>query len=176
MFKPVRVALRPVDSSDLTRFRKWDRDPEVTEFLGPVFDRHDGVHKWYQRVLRDPCSQIRSVTTRSGHLIGYLLLENISWRSGSGELKICLGEKLVWNRGYGTDAVRALASLAHSWGLNEILVRVQRRHHAAIRCYLKAGFRRVGILRGGRVHSREEMLLMRCRLPVREGISRSRGA
>ena len=79
--------------------------------------------------------------------IGDLELDHISWRRSEAELRIRIGEKEYWNKGYGTDAVRALLDLArNNLGLRHIYLRVYRFNHRAIRCYEKCGFRHIRTL------------------------------
>ncbi len=163
------VSLRPVTRDDLALLSRWDKDSEVTRYLGRTFERRGGVQAWFRRSITDPSCLAQAITTSGGRLIGYLTLDDISWRAGSGELKICLGEKTIWNQGYGTAAVSAFLDGVREFGLREIVVRVYTGHQAAVRCYEKSGFRREGVLRGGRVAPSEEMYLMRWRVDAAVG-------
>jgi len=54
----------------------------------------------------------------------------------------------VHNRGFGTDAVRTLARhLFDVEGHHRLVIDPAADNHAAIRCYEKAGFQRVGVMR-----------------------------
>ena len=77
--------------------------------------------------------------------------EGVTWGDRWGEIGILIGDKEFWNRGYGTDATRALVR----WGfdglnLNRIWLRVYEDNARAIRCYEKVGFRIEGRLRQDR--------------------------
>jgi len=80
--------------------------------------------------------------------IGIVGLYSINWIARSAELRIIIGNKTYWNKGYGTDATK----LAIRYGfdmlnLNKIWLGVNAEHIGAIRAYEKAGFTQEGILR-----------------------------
>ena len=84
----------------------------------------------------------------SWKLIGNCSVFNIEWTNRSAELGIVIGEKSVWNQGYGTETMKLL--LQHGFetlNLNRIYLRVYSTNPRAIRSYEKAGFVLEGTLR-----------------------------
>jgi RimJ/RimL family protein N-acetyltransferase len=91
----------------------------------------------------------------------------IDWRSRSGEVGIFIGEKRLWNQGYGTDAMRLL--LRHGFdtlNLNRIALDVYDTNLRAVRSYEKAGFvhegrKRQAIFKGGKYVDILQMSVLR---------------
>lgn len=62
-----------------------------------------------------------------------------------GEMRILIGEKDLWGKGFGTDAVQTFVrGVFESTTLEEIFLRVDKENERARRCYVKAGFRPQG--------------------------------
>lgn len=80
-----------------------------------------GLMQWYRSVAADPDSTLLAVTTWSGHLLGYLLLQEIDKSAGRARLEIFFGDRQLWGRGYEEDALRTLLRYAFSsLGLSEL--------------------------------------------------------
>ena len=74
-------------------------------------------------------------------IVGNCGLFNIDWRCRSAEVGIFIGEKGLWNQGYGSEAMRLL--LKHGFetlNLNRISLDVYETNPRAIRAYEKAGY------------------------------------
>ena len=156
-----RVRLRRIERADLPRMAEWMNDPEVRDGLANVYP-FSLVHEeqWFEAMLKlEPAAQPFAVEAkeRSGRsewtLIGAAGFHGVDWRNRSAEAGIFIGRKDLWNRGYGTDALRALAR----WGfeelnVNRVWLRVYEDNARAIRSYEKVGFRAEGRLRQDRFH------------------------
>jgi RimJ/RimL family protein N-acetyltransferase len=80
--------------------------------------------------------------------IGNIDLHQIDWKNRHAELGITIGEKAYWNQGYGTDAICSMLKLAfREMNMHRIQLRVDADNARAIRCYIKAGFKKEGTLR-----------------------------
>ena len=102
---------------------------------------------WFTDNIPSRDYRLFALEDADGHLIGDLELDHICWRNGEAELRIRIGEKDYWNKGYGTDAVGALLELAFStMGLRRIYLKVYRFNRRAIKCYEKCGLRKQGVL------------------------------
>lgn len=153
-----KVALRPLRLDDLDRLFAWDSDTEIVELSGKKFDTVNQL-EWYRRYNGHQALAL-AIVDGSGALVGDIELENINWRRREAEIRICIGEKHLWNQGYGTDAMRMLIAYARDMvGLASLYLRVYSSNVRAIRCYQKAGFRPSGVLRRD-----GEILLMTRRL------------
>jgi len=156
-----RVILRPLTPADLPLLWRWHADPELNRLVGKPFVHPRDARVWLRDLLHNPRRRGFAVETREGRIIGDLQLEDINWRSGTAELRVCIGEKDCWGRGYGSDAIRtAVRHARESLGLFSLYLRVRRDNHRAIRCYGRCGFRSVGVLRASRRRGWGEILLM----------------
>lgn len=158
-----RVHLRPVRPDDLESIIRWTNDPELRELMEGEYPEEPGEgRRWYQRTLRDRRSRQFIIETRDGLAIGDIALGEISWRAREAELRIRIGEKAYWNRGYGTEAVQLIVRHAfEDLGLERVYLRVFTFNLRAIRCYLKSGFRPEGrLVRKGSDGAPKEILLM----------------
>jgi RimJ/RimL family protein N-acetyltransferase len=143
-----KVQLRALCPADFAQMVAWSRDEEVNRYLdGDYPAALDECSAWLKRVQSDRHAQHFAVTTLDGKLIGDIELDHITWRSGDAELRIRIGEKHLWDKGFGTDAVMTL--LKHAFmrlALKRVYLRVYAANTRAVRCYEKAGFRKEGRL------------------------------
>lgn len=159
-----KVNLRPVEPADLERMVAWSQDPEIAECLDGNYPTNmEEAAAWLQGVLSDRHNKRWSIVTKEGTLIGDIELDQIAWRSAHAELRICIGEKVFWNQGLGTDAVKAVVAYAFKeMGLEQVYLRVFTENSRAVRCYTKAGFRKEGRIERRDTSGRQrEILLMR---------------
>ncbi len=155
-----RVRLRRIERADLPRMAEWMNDPQVREGLANVYP-FGLVHEeqWFEGMLKlEPAAQPFAIEAKGRSrsqwmLIGAVGFHGVDWRNRSAEAGIFIGRKDLWNQGYGTDALRALAR----WGfaelnVNRVWLRVYEDNARAIRSYEKVGFRPEGRLRQDRFH------------------------
>ena len=148
-----RIRLRGMERHDIPRSFEWINDPEVNEGLAvylPMSLRDE--EQWFdQMAQRDQAEKPMAIEARDGEgwkLIGNCGVFNIEWTNRSAELGIAVGEKSVWNQGYGTETMKLL--LEHGFetlNLNRIYLRVYSTNPRAIHAYEKAGFVLEGTLR-----------------------------
>ena len=142
-----RVRLRPAAEPDLPKLMEWDNDPEITRWAGKRFERHEEAREWY---LSRANSRKTFVIEVDGKVIGEIEIINISWRLHTGEMRIFIGDKSLWDRGLGEESVRVLVEgLFETTSLEEVFLRVNKANRRARRCYEKVGFRPEGRLRTG---------------------------
>ncbi|MBC7325623.1 MAG: GNAT family N-acetyltransferase, partial [Moorella sp. (in: Bacteria)] len=81
-------------------------------------------------------------------LLGYISLEDISWKKGSAELRAFMKYR---GKGYGQDAIATVLDYVFSsTPLKQLYLKVSVKNTRAIACYLKCGFKVEGILKAGR--------------------------
>jgi len=147
------IRLRAVEREDLPLFVKWLNDPEVIEgliFLQPLSLEEE--KRWFESLADLPASErplaIEIRDGESWRLIGNSGFHNISQINRSSEVGIFIGDKSLWNSGYGTETMQLL--LKHGFetlNLNRISLVVYDDNPGAIRAYEKAGFVLDGRLR-----------------------------
>ncbi|NLY73774.1 MAG: GNAT family N-acetyltransferase [Firmicutes bacterium] len=156
-----RIYLRTLTVKDLEDMARWNRDRELQEYVdcNLPLEVHQ-LKRWYHQNVPDRHYQIFAIVTHAGRLIGDLELDHICWNKREAELRIRIGEKDCWDQGLGTEAIQLIFEyLLVTKKFNRIYLRVYSFNRRAIRCYLKNGFRRIGILRR-RVEGWKDIILM----------------
>ncbi len=163
-----RIRLRAVERNDLPRFVEWLNDPEVTAGLVMYLPLSAAVEEdWFDQMLKQPADQhpmvIEARSQDNWLAIGDCGFNSIDHRNRSGEIGIFIGQKDLWNRGYGTETMRLLLKHGfHTLNLHRIFLRVFETNKRAIRSYEKAGFVHEGRLRQAQFSNGkyEDVLLM----------------
>jgi RimJ/RimL family protein N-acetyltransferase len=155
------LRLRPLGQEDLLAVLAWNQDPEITSLTGKQFQSAGDVFMWWQS-LGAANGRLAFAITIHDRLVGDIVLDNISWRSGEAEVRICIGYREFWNRGLGTSAMARLLGYAFfQLGLHLIYLRVLEHNGRAIRSYEKLGFRkRARLPATGRLSGEPELWLM----------------
>ncbi len=143
-----RIYLRRLLDEDLAQMVIWNRDPEVQFFVDcDLPGKLEDLQQWYKTNIPDPNYRIFIIQTLDGKIIGDLELDHICWSKREAELRIRIGVKEYWDKGYGSEALQLLLNnLFITKNFNRIYLRVYRFNHRAICCYSKIGFKRTGIL------------------------------
>ena len=141
-----RIRLRGVEKTDLPLFMEWINDPEVTVGLSlylPMAMWEE--EEWFAGLSKLPETErplaVEIPDGEGWRLIGNSGFQNIDTIARSAEVGIMLGDKSLWNQGYGTEVMRLL--LKHGFetlNLNRIYLRVYEGNRWAIRTYEKVGF------------------------------------
>jgi RimJ/RimL family protein N-acetyltransferase len=147
------IRLRGVEHSDVPRFHEWLNDPEVIEGLSIYLPMSMiDEEKWFEKLAQlEQAEKPLSIDLKNNgdwRLIGNIGIFNLEWPNRSAEFGIFIGDKSLWNKGYGTEAVELI--LKHGFetlNLNRIYLRVYSTNLRAKRSYEKAGFTAEGTLR-----------------------------
>ena len=148
-----RIRLRKLEKADLIQFVEWLNDPEVRSGIGVFLPMSQAEEdRWYEKMLeRPPEEHILVVEIRDEdgwRVIGSTSFFDFHWRSRKAEFGILIGDKSVWNQGYGTEVTRLM--LKHGFetlNLHRIELRVFSTNPRARRAYEKAGYVLEGIQR-----------------------------
>jgi len=148
-----RIRLRAVERSDIPRFYEWLNDPEVIEGLSLYLPMSmTDEEKWFDRLAQgeehEKPMAIELKEAEGWRLIGNSGIFNLEWTNRCAEFGIFIGDKSLWNKGYGTEAVELI--LEHGFdtlNLNRIYLRVYSTNPRAKHSYEKAGFVPEGTLR-----------------------------
>jgi diamine N-acetyltransferase len=163
-----RIRLRGVEKEDLPLFVEWLNDPEVIEglmYFQPL--SYEEELRWFENLAEHPVSERPlAIEIQEGdkwHMIGNCGFHNISAINRSAEVGIFIGEKSLWNMGYGSETMQLLLKYGfESLNLNRISLVVYDDNSGAIRAYEKAGFVLEGRLRQAKYkHGRygDEMIM-----------------
>lgn len=147
-----RIYLRPAERADLPTFVRWFADGEVTRYLmirAPFSQAME--EKWFdQSIERQGKTDYHFVVCllADGRPIGTVGLHKLDLENGSAEFGITIGEKGEWDKGYGTEALRAISDFGFgALRLERIELEVYAPNARARRSYEKAGFVEEGSLR-----------------------------
>ena len=157
-----RLRLRAAERADIPMFVRWISDPEVTEHLLlrlPMSLAEEEI--WFENMISRPAPEHvyvieakftpESLDTQAQWLpIGNTAFISILEIDRCAEIGIMLGEKSWWNKGYGTETMRAM--LRHGFetlNLHRIWLQVYANNKRGIRAYEKAGFQHEGVYREG---------------------------
>ena len=137
------VTLRPATDADVVALVAIRATPEVRSRW-----RGDDLAAEVREAIDDPELHLLVVEDASGAVIGaiqWAAEEEPDYHHASVDLFL---HPAVHGKGYGTDAARTLCRhLVHVIGFHRLTIDPAADNIAAIRCYTKVGFRRVGILR-----------------------------
>jgi len=150
------IYLRPIEKGDIKYIRIWGNDPEIMSLTGEVRPmsqtdaeeflknvQNDKERVWFIMVLKE-----------NDQVIGEagLLRMFKAWRTT--DLSIIIGEKEVWGKGYGTEAIILLLDYAfQTLKFHRVAIGVVGFNERAIRFYEKVGFKKEGIQRDGYYHN-----------------------
>lgn len=147
-----RVFLRAAERSDLPTFVRWFNDADVLRNLAMRAPMGLAAEEqWFDRMLADQGStrhQFVICLLDDGRPIGTIGLELVDLANGTAEFGIAIGEKSEWDKGYGTDATRAICDFGFGeLRLERIGLMVYAGNERGRRTYAKAGFTHEATLR-----------------------------
>lgn len=142
------VRLVPADlEADARLMAEWNHDSEYQRLLNgdnagfytpkqtqTFFEKEIGsMHFFMIQRLED------------GRKIGMIDLSGFNWLVGNAWVGIGIGEREMWGKGYGTDAMRILLRYAFTeLNLNRVTLDVFEINERAMKSYAKAGFHEEG--------------------------------
>jgi RimJ/RimL family protein N-acetyltransferase len=144
MIRGRRIYLVAVSMEFLDHYRKWINDPHVTDMLGQIrFPMSElKEREWVQAQIDGDGSQRNfTILTKKGVPIGNIGFSRLNWHSRVGVLGIMIGEKSLWDKGYGAEAINLLLEFGfRTLGLHRVVLYVDSVNERAIACYKKCGF------------------------------------
>jgi RimJ/RimL family protein N-acetyltransferase len=146
------VFLRAPERADIERFVRWFNDDEVLRHLAMRAPMSQAAEEgWFERMLEAQGKTDHHFVIcllADERPIGTAGLHAIDFTNGKAEFGIAIGEKEEWNKGYGTDALRAACDFGFGQlRLERIDLLVYADNARGRRAYEKAGFVHEGTLR-----------------------------
>jgi [ribosomal protein S5]-alanine N-acetyltransferase len=146
-----QVYLRGLERADLQLLAEWLNDAGVTRllFMGLFPVNLESLIAQWERDRRNPDEVTFAVCDRtSNEFVGTTGLYRIHWVMRTGEFRVFLGDKRVWNRGIGTECVKLMVVYGfEKLNLNKVWLGVNADNVGGVRAYQKAGFVHEGVLR-----------------------------
>jgi ribosomal-protein-alanine N-acetyltransferase len=145
------IYLRPVVLNDAAVIRKWHNDPEIVR-LARVGEKKTTLKQEKAdisaaRRSRDQAYHIIAISSDNTP-IGFLRFNYIDTTSGNTWLRVIIGDKRAWGRGYAGEAMRGyLKWLFNDLHVHRVTLECYSTNLRAIRFYKKLGFKQEGILR-----------------------------
>ncbi|CAN5517045.1 GNAT family protein [soil metagenome] len=157
MIRGDRVFLRPAERSDIPLFVRWLNDAETSHFLAlraPLSVPME--EQWFETMLQHHGKDRYHFVIcllQDGRPIGTIGLEEIDHLNGAAAVGIAIGEKDLWAKGFGTDALTAMCDFGFGeLRLERLWLDVYAFNERARRSYEKAGFTVEGTLRRAHFH------------------------
>lgn len=140
------VAIRPAKWYHYVRPRnvQWMNDPTVTQFLA----------KRAKQTLRSTWRYWRSCQ-RAGNIKLYAIDADRRHVGNAGfyeittdqaELRLVIGDRLVWGKGIGTTVMEQLIVVAKQSGWQRVILHVNPKNDRAVKLYQKLSFQSVGMV------------------------------
>ncbi len=147
-----KVALGPSMRGQIPTIYRWSNDfrvsvlsgdplrPITLEALYAEYDRQSAKEEQQQRWVE--FSMYERATMR---FIGVTSLRHLDHRNRTATFGIAIGEKDCWHKGYGTEATKLILDYGFTvLNLHNIELSSYAYNEAALKAYLKAGFREIG--------------------------------
>lgn len=150
-FEGEKVRLSIIDpEKDVECWARWNQDSEYQQLqssgpssLWPAKQIRDWIEKHFDEFYM---FSIRSLA--DDRVIGNIELDGIDWAAGNAWVGIGIGERELWGKGCGTDAMNVLLRFAFdSLNLKRVSLDVFEYNERAFKSYLKAGFKEEGRMR-----------------------------
>ncbi len=147
-----KIYLRPFEHGDLEHLRTWYNDPELRGLICTTEPYSaPKAEQWYENLCKDGSRIWFAIALKEDdRVVGEcgLLRMFTPWRTT--DLTMIVGEPEARGKGYGSEAMRLLLDYAFGYlSFHRVAVGVAGFNEAAIRFYVKHGFRREGIEREG---------------------------
>ncbi|MFD3157760.1 GNAT family N-acetyltransferase [Haloimpatiens sp. FM7330] len=173
MYRGEKILLRAYKKEDIPLAWKYINDEEVKRYLTPGIPfplTLEEEYKWFEGISSSSNNSYSFAieTLQEGKYIGGCGVNRVDWKNSIADIGIFIGNGEFREKGYGTDAVKALIKfIFNEMNLNKIKLNVYSFNKRAIKCYEKCGFKVEGtlrqeIFREGKYHDEYIMSILRC--------------
>jgi RimJ/RimL family protein N-acetyltransferase len=147
-----QVYVRSLVRDDLVSMLEWINDPDVTRllFVGITPANLELLTEQWEHEQRSRNDVVFAVCRKnsSDAFVGTTGLYGINWVMRTGEFRVFIGDKTVWNHGIGSECTKLMVVYGfEKLNLNRVWLGVNAANTGGVRAYEKAGFVREGILR-----------------------------
>jgi RimJ/RimL family protein N-acetyltransferase len=140
-----RCYLSPINLDDAARYCEWLNDMEVARALTLA---HMNISLGAEREALELLSRGHTyaiVLKETDEMIGNCGLIDVDHLARTCEIGLFIGNKAMWGRGYGPEAMDLLMGYAFSYlNMRNIMLRVYAYNERAIAAYRRIGFREIG--------------------------------
>jgi len=139
------VYLRPLEPDDLETTHRWGRDAEYARLIGEPPRSLTQRKRRFDDLLAEHGRSLYLFAIcrlQDDALIGRLDLFDVDRLNGSAAFGLGIGDRELWGKGYGTDAVCAVVDFAFGeLRLERVWLGTDAENGRAHRAYEKAGFK-----------------------------------
>ncbi len=147
-----QIYLRRIERGDLEGdWFQWLNDGEVTRWMqhGIFPNSAEAMEEFYRSTATSGTDCVLAIVLAEGDRhVGNIGIHRIHPTFRSAEIGILIGDRSVWGRGIGTEAIRLV--VAHAFrrmNLNRLYAGAVDENRGSIRAFEKAGFQREGVSR-----------------------------
>lgn len=150
LFVGAMTYLGPIDhEKDPPVISRWSHDPEYLRLVDirPVYPISEGQAKMKLEALEKELDQSKNFfyfTIRireDDRLIGFATIRWIEWMHGSGWIRLGIGDRQDWRKGFGTEVLDLLLEYAfNELNLHRLGAEIAENNLGAKRLFEKAGF------------------------------------
>ncbi len=171
MYTGKKVQLREYRKEDVPQALAYMNDPEVKRLLTPgipfLYTLED-EQKWYDSLsaMKDTYN-FAIETLEDKRYIGGCGINAVDWKNSVALVGIFIGDKALWGKGYGTDAMNTLVKfIFEQMNIRKVKLNVYAFNERAVKSYEKCGFVKDGtlrqeIFRDGKYHDEHVMSILR---------------
>ena len=147
-----KIDIYAIEEEDFTeRLLNWRNDPEVTYYLfqGVLPSSRELLKEEYEALIKSHKDVVLTIADKkTGTRIGITGYYDIDWIARHGELRMIIGEKEFWNRGYGNETMELMVAFGFSrLNLNKVRSGAHADNKAAIKYHERLNFVREGVFR-----------------------------
>jgi len=144
------IKIRALKKSDKLFLHKWINDTDIikhTNSYRPIDEVEQD--EWFNSVYKNKQQHVFGIELiESERLIGTCGLYDIDFISHKAELRLKIGDKQEWGKGYGKLATKLLIDFGlKDINLHRIWLKVLDENKAAIKIYKNAGFKVEGLMK-----------------------------
>lgn len=147
-----RISLHTKSLADAPRDYIWRKDAELASLNGqpPLkvsFLRYVTQFESAPTSGRPAKEMLSIKTIAEGRHIGNCAIYDIDWDLAEAHVGVVIGDRRYWDKGYGSDALRALVGYAFNrLGLRRLHLKTLERNIRAQKCFARCGFQPCGSL------------------------------
>lgn len=146
--KGEKTNLRSIKPTDFSKIIKWQKNELLKQYIGNKLPTSIKECEIRYLASSNLLNRIFGIEDKNGNFIGEIEMNHIKWKDKQAELFLYIGEKDLWGKGYGCDALKTFLNyIFNEKKFKYIYLRVYEHNTRAIKCYEKCGFKKRGILR-----------------------------
>lgn len=142
-FDDAIVYLRPLTEDDVTdRYLAWFRDEGVTKFLESSNLTRADVVEFLRRGKKEGGYHMYAIVMKDTDThVGNVKIGSIDERHGVSGMSTLIGDRAVWGRGAGRDAIRIANRIAFDqYGIRKLSAGIYGENIGSIKAYTNAGW------------------------------------